>query len=158
MERLDLAFPGSRPPAAEPTAPPPYNPWGSEGSPEHRMLRDYIALNPDSISASEFGSTGSTEYPLKSGDSIDVRFENEGSILAVEVKSRRSSNDDIQRGIFQCVKYSAVLEAEQRLEKSPKDVSALLVLERTLNRENKRIANKLVVPWIDGFEVPVPTT
>jgi hypothetical protein len=50
-----------------------YNPYGSEGSPEHRALRDYIADNPAEIGLSK-STKRIIEYPLKSGDSVDIVF------------------------------------------------------------------------------------
>lgn len=119
-----------------------FNPYGSEGSPEHRALRDYIAENPNAIGL-DYDIKGITEYPLKSGDSIDVVFESSTTITAVEVKSERSGNDDMERGLFQCIKYFAVLEAEQSLKKEGKHISSILVLAGQLSNSNRRKASDL---------------
>ena len=50
--------------------------------------------------------------------------------MAVEVKSLRSSYDDWQRGLYQCVKYRAVLEAQEKLIKMT--VRSLLLTEEEL--------------------------
>ncbi len=121
-----------------------FNPYGSEGSPEHRALRDYIAKNPNAIGL-DYDIKGITEYPLKSGDSIDVVFETSASITAVEVKSERSGNDDIERGIFQCIKYSAVLRAEQSIKKEEKNISVILVLASQLSNSNRKKARYLSI-------------
>ncbi len=105
-----------------------FNPFGPEGSPEHRKLRDYIATNPSLVNVFECNK-GITEYPLKSGDKIDVLFEESKMITAVEVKSKRSGYDDIERGIYQCIKYRAVLIAENKVNKTSKPVHAILVTE-----------------------------
>lgn len=119
-----------------------HNPYGSEGSPEHRALRDYISENPSVINV-RATSKGITEYPLKSGDSVDVVFEGEQSLTAVEVKSERSGNDDIERGLFQCIKYAAVLEAESRTERKSTDVKCVLVLARSLPNSLRHVKNAL---------------
>jgi len=46
-----------------------------------------------------------------SSDVIDVYFTQTSECIAVETKSRISDVNDITRGIFQCEKYQAVLEA-----------------------------------------------
>ncbi len=107
------------------------NTYGSEGSPEHRTLRNYIANNPEAIGLPH-GVDGITEYPLKSGDSIDVVFEYEDRVAAVEVKSLRSGDDDIERGLYQCIKYAAVLEAEEITSSSARAIDCSLVLEGDL--------------------------
>jgi hypothetical protein len=63
-----------------------------------------------------------------------------GEQLAVEVKSRRSNDLDLKRGIFQCVKYRAVLEAENKAGKIKSTVRACLVSERKLPNELARLA------------------
>ncbi len=119
-----------------------YNPYGSEGSPEHRALRDYIAANPSVIGIT-IKAKGITEYPLKSGDSIDVVFEDDNSVFAVEVKSERSGNDDIERGLYQCIKYEEVLKAEIKVEKKGKIVICVLVLADRLPFKLKKVRNIL---------------
>ena len=121
-----------------------YNPYGSEGSPEHRALRDYVATHPELVGA-DTGLQGITEYPLKSGDKVDVVFESEGFIWGVEVKSRRSGTDDLERGIYQCIKYAAVLKAECLANRKNKQVSCCLALESELPVSLSRKAKKLDV-------------
>ena len=90
-----------------------YNPFGSEGSPEHRKVKEYIETSHHLL-----GYIGKSpaipEYPLRSGDKIDVVFEDKNEIYAYEAKSIRSDLNDIERGIFQCVKYKSVIEAEMK--------------------------------------------
>lgn len=124
-----------------------YNPFGSEGSPEHRSLRDYIASNPNEVL---FNNTieVQTEYPLKSGDSIDVKLENGERILGVEVKSLRSGEDDLLRGIFQCIKYREVLKAEAMIDKIKKSIDCILVHEGDLTKKLIKIAKTLNVKTV----------
>jgi hypothetical protein len=123
-----------------------YNPFGSEGSPEHTGLRDYISCNPDYIGL-DFNS-GITEYPLKSGDSIDVFFESEDNMIGVEVKSIRSGNDDLERGIFQCVKYREVKTAENKVNNKHSAVDCILVYEGEMDNTNLKYAKILDVQII----------
>lgn len=119
-----------------------YNPYGSEGSPEHRALRDYISENPSVINLSS-RFNGVTEYPLKSGDSVDVVFEGTQSVTAVEVKSERSGNDDIERGLFQCIKYAAVLKAENKTRNKNLDVKCVLALGHSLPNRLRKVRDVL---------------
>ncbi len=131
-----------------------YNPYGSEGSPEHVALRDYVANTPESIGL-DGNLVGIPEYPLKSGDKIDVVFETEDEIIGVEVKSIRSGVDDIQRGLYQCIKYEAVLKAESQVNKVSKSIRCILVLQNSLPRKLSRVRNIL---GIDVRENIVPKT
>ena len=124
-----------------------YNPFGNEGSPEHRNLRDYVAENPEYIGL-DISKKGQTEYPLKSGDSIDVCFILENRIIGVEVKSIRSGNDDLERGIFQCIKYREVLKAENKISNKEKSVDCILVYEGDMDKKNIRQSSRLNVKTI----------
>jgi len=120
-----------------------HNPYGSEGSPEHMALRDYIYENPGIVGVLPHDKY--KEYPLKSGDFIDVLLGTGTEIVGVEVKSKRSGVDDLERGIFQCVKYKAVLEAESILSSSNASVSCVLVIESELPQRLRNISDKLGV-------------
>src|SRR5258706_12974730 len=127
-----------------------HNPYGSEGSPEHKALGDYVYENPaifGIIAVRKF-----REYPLKSGDIVDVFFETATEIIGVEVKSARSGDDDLERGIFQCVTYRAVLESENFVREKTTKVKCFLVIESALPRELRRTSDKLNVEVWDNFK------
>ena len=65
-----------------------------------------------------------TEHELLSGDRVDVVCFTESELVAVEVKSRDSNWQDLRRGVYQCVKYRAVLCAQ---EASQREVRCVLV-------------------------------
>lgn len=69
--------------------------------------------------------------------------------VAVEVKSAISPTPDILRGLFQCVKYRAVIEAVQATELLPQNARALLVLEGALPSELLPIKNTLRIEVIE---------
>ena len=121
-----------------------FNPFGSEGSPEHRELRDYVASNSKVIGLNHsFESV--IEYPLKSGDSVDVVLYDENKVWGVEVKSRRSGEDDLERGIYQCIKYREVLKAEDKTNNFNRIIDCILVHEEELSRKLARLSKKLRV-------------
>lgn len=121
-----------------------FNPFGSEGSPEHKKLRDYIAIHPELIGF-RYKTKGITEYPLKSGDSVDVVFINEYKVLGVEVKSIKSGEDDHERGIFQCIKYREVLKSEDKINNLNREIDCILVHEEELTDKLHQIKNKLKI-------------
>lgn len=129
-----------------------YNPYGGEGSPEHIALRDFIANNP-SVVGLNTDKKGITEYPLKSGDKIDVVFELEDEIIGVEVKSRRSGVDDLERGLFQCVKYAAVLDAENKIGGRNTSTHCMLVIEDSLSNQLLRIQKILNIDVHQNIKV-----
>lgn len=123
---------------------------------EHKQLKENVAQNPD-----KYGFTfsqGETEHPLLSGDSLDVFFEGRKKVVGVEVKSRISGKEDIQRGLFQCVKYQAVLEAEQRALGTYKDVSTFLVLEENLPPDLVSVASVLGVQIVQKKKKRKPSS
>ena len=61
-------------------------------------------------------------------------------VLAIEVKSRDSNWADLQRGIYQCVKYQAVLRAQERGERT---IRTLLVTESDLRPDLENLARRL---------------
>ena len=80
---------------------------------------------------------------------IDVYFKlKDGKQIAIEVKSRISDDADILRGIYQCVKYKAVLSAECLAHGENGNVDAFLVIENEMSEENRKTANMLSVKYI----------
>lgn len=126
-----------------------HNPYGSEGSPEHQALRDYIFNHPELFGCKPADKF--REYPLKSGDSVDVVFETPDEIIGVEVKSARSGYDDLERGIFQCFKYRAVMEAEDYIRGIKRKAKCFLVSECTLPYDLLRVSQKLGVEVLEDF-------
>ena len=120
---------------------------GGEGK-EHKAIKDYVYKHPESL-----GITGVirkvVEHPLPSGDRLDVYFETSDTRYAIEVKPSTSSDDDIIRGIFQCVKYKAVLEAMRKVECDRYSISTLLVVAGTMSDRNKQLAKALEIKSVN---------
>lgn len=97
----------------------------------HNAMKSYVASH-----AELFGVPatlrGHIEYPFASGDCLDVLFKSRSELVGVEVKGPVSDDLDISRGLFQCVKYQALLEAEQRLLQRPLRCRMVLALCRAL--------------------------
>jgi hypothetical protein len=121
---------------------------GFEGgeSAAHKKLKQYVAKHPEVLHIMDvIESKTETEHFLLSGDRLDVYFETLNAFYAIEVKSYISDNDDVRRGIFQCIKYKAVLEAERIYENTNKACYAILVVETPLSSENQQTASDLNV-------------
>jgi hypothetical protein len=104
---------------------------GAPEGEEHRRLKEYVRSYPGQFGAPTH-CTIEIEKRLRSNDEIDVWFGAANEQLAVEVKSVRSNELDLSRGIFQCVKYKAVLAAEALCEGSKPIIRSLLVSEKAL--------------------------
>ena len=98
---------------------------GGEGI-NHKALRLWVKDNPEGVDRSFRSVRAETEVDLLSGDRVDVVFYADREIVAIEVKSRDSNWADLRRGIYQCVKYEAVLCAQELRNRS---VRSLLVTE-----------------------------
>lgn len=116
---------------------------GEPESEEHKKLKAWVAANPHKIGIGKSFGKGVPESALLSGDTVDVLFNDGTNYFTVEVKSCRSNDDDFRRGIYQCVKYRAVKQAEHHPNKAT--VRAILVTERELNEELKARARLLNV-------------
>jgi hypothetical protein len=71
----------------------------------------------------------------------------------VEVKSSLSSEADIVRGIFQCVKYRALLEAQQAADGNAQSARAILALEAKLPSKFQALKNILGIELVDEIKV-----
>jgi hypothetical protein len=139
--------------AAEPLT----NRSGAGGeSDAHRALKQYVLNHP-----AEFGAQScefsQAEYALRSGDSIDVFFCSPQQWIGVEVKSLVSDRmiEDYQRGIYQVVKYRAVLEAQAGVDHphKPPSIRVLLVLEGRLPTIYRDLARHLGVDVCENVGV-----
>lgn len=94
----------------------------------HRLLKEAIALRPGLLGLPASYAPGTVEVSLYSGDRIDVQFRTSTQRIAVEVKPAGAGLCEIVRGMFQCVKYLAVMEAESKAEQEQLDCSVVLAL------------------------------
>ncbi|MDD5450472.1 MAG: hypothetical protein PHT49_01050 [Desulfovibrionales bacterium] len=124
---------------------------GGGESEQHRRLKEFLAKNPRILKLPARTEEGKTEYPLPSGDSVDILFKVGIDWIAVEVKSSKSDWSDIVRGIFQCVKYKSVIEAYQAVTNQPQSVRTLLVLESALPQDLLPMKNALGIEVMAGI-------
>jgi hypothetical protein len=129
--------------------------YGSGGeSARHRTFKEWIAAHPEAVGLKRKEGSGKMEEPLLSGDRVDVMFVRDGVKIAVEVKSIISPWDDIVRGIYQCVKYKAVLEAQQTVKEGRRNCRAILALEGPLPADLAIVKNLLAVEVVGNIQMP----
>lgn len=103
----------------------------------HESLKRKIAGDPAMVGV-KTAENGEEERQLWSGDRVDVYFAK--AAVAVEVKTADAGFSEIHRGIFQCIKYKAVLRAEQVHEREIPTADCLLALGGTLPEKLQDIA------------------
>ena len=127
---------------------------GTAESEAHQRLKAYVAKDPTSVGLGKSLAPGETEVVLPSGDKVDVLFQSKKSHIAVEVKSCISNEADLRRGLFQCVKYRAILRARRSLEGGSYEADALLALAGSLPKALIPVRNTLGVTVIENIRVP----
>jgi hypothetical protein len=116
-------------------------------------LKHYVRDHPELVGAGADWEA-KVEYALRSADELDVMFMSDRTWIGVEVKSRVSEGNaaDYERGIYQVVKYRAVLEAQaiaDSLDPQP-EIRVVLVLERELPAVYRGLAAQLRVTVVEN--------
>ena len=125
---------------------------GGEG-PDHLALKNYVSINPRLVGLKVGDPAGETECGLPSGDCVDVVFYQQRRVHAVEVKPAGASVDDVTRGLFQCIKYRAVMMARAAYEHDDRSITVCLALGGELPAKLIPLRNSL---GIEVFESIVP--
>ena len=117
-----------------PSRPPTKRGKGGE-SVAHKALKAFVKANPSIVGVAPTAEAFE-EYALPSLDTLDVLFKEPLVWTAVEVKSSVSdgTEGDYERGLYQTVKYSALLQAMRHDEAYavPDSIRVVLVLENSL--------------------------
>lgn len=114
-------------------------------SEEHKALKAWVAVHPDVLMSRIPFGFGQPEYLFASNDRADVMFEHDKGCMAVEVKAANAGDAELERGIYQCVKYRALLRAELKAEGRVPNGSCLLVTEGKLSPDLQELAALLEV-------------
>lgn len=137
----------SLPPKSKPSGkiqPPIKGGWSNEPESEaHKKLKEHVASNPALVGLPKSTAKGHMEYRFASADCADVVFKTANSLVGVEVKSRVSNEADLTRGVFQAVKYQALLRAEQKSRREPPTATAVLVSEQPLPEKLRNLVDIL---------------
>jgi hypothetical protein len=110
---------------------------GGGESPFHERLRLWVKANPALVLPAYARAKPATEVPLLSGDRVDNVYDHEDRIAVIEVKSWISNDDDVERGIYQCIKYRAVMAAMTHKRDVP--IDAVLVTERPITGKHRKL-------------------
>lgn len=121
---------------------------GGEESEAHRNLKNFVASNPALMNPRE-QVFAQVEYQLPSGDSIDVLFKGRREWIGIEVKAANAPHNEIARGVFQCVKYEALLRAVLAVQDIEAEVRVALVIEGRFPEALISLRNSLGVEVID---------
>ena len=78
---------------------------------KHRQLKEYVSTHPEKVGILAQG-TGVIEHDFISGDRCDILFDLAYGKAIVEIKVG-DHEGELVRGIYQAVKYRALLEAEE---------------------------------------------
>lgn len=120
---------------------------------DHRYLKEFVAYSPAAIGLpTKLNAT--VEYAFLSADKVDVLFKTPTTWIGVEVKGLNSDPADIMRGIFQCVKYQALIKAAQRYEQVAVQARVILVLGGKLPHLFLRLVDLLKVEVMQEIKVP----
>ncbi len=110
----------------------------------HRTLKEHVHKVAEKVCNAKVKKR-QMEYPLKSGDKVDVTAWNKENIWHIEVKSHISKDPDVTRGIYQCIKYAAVGKAVEKVKNSGRRAKSLLVVESKPSENVSALAKKLDV-------------
>ena len=84
---------------------------------------------------------------------MDVFFENKKTWIGIEVKSEISDEIDILRGLYQCVKYHAVMDSHLSVLDAQKDTRVILALGGEFPKSLIPVKNTLGIEVIDNINV-----
>ena len=116
----------------------------------HRELKEFIAKNPGAVGLRRSAGHGDVEYCFGSSDAVDVLFRSKGEFVAVEVKASAASSAEVARGLYQCVKYHALLKAELKVTQRPLNARSLLAIGGSFPAELVPLRNTLGVQVVDN--------
>jgi hypothetical protein len=144
----------TRPRNMPPLPPPMEGGFGGGESEDHRRLKEYVAAHPEIVGLPANLKRGETEFGLPSADCIDVLFRNGPAWIGAEVKSAISSEDDVVRGMFQYIKYRALIEAAQKYQLEAVNARVVLVLGKALPAKLLWAKNLFGTEIIEDVRVP----
>jgi hypothetical protein len=115
--------------------------YGRHGEgPNHRALRLWVCANPGLINSNFANATTETEVTLDSADRVDAVFRFMDRFFAIVVKSSDSNAIDLRRGVYQCIKYRAIMDAMDIRQACA--ILAMLVTEVKLPGEIQALLKK----------------
>lgn len=120
---------------------------------DHRRLKEFVSRNPHLIGLKGF-PIGLIEHIFPSADAVDILFASDPQRVGVEVKDIKSDESDIRRGLYQCVKYRALMEACLKIEQKQIPVEVILALGGALPEALRAEKDTLGIECREGITVP----
>ncbi|EMR0601142.1 TPA: hypothetical protein ACKPYB_000049 [Stenotrophomonas maltophilia] len=114
----------------------------------HKALKAWMAGHSEWFEDYGAFEAGGNEHRLSSGDNLDAYFTNGRESLAVEVKASNASDAELMRGIYQPIKYRAVLRAECIALRKLALCDAVLVSSRQLGKACRALAKRSHVDFV----------
>lgn len=127
--------------------------YGGGESEDHKRFKEYVSNNPQVVDLPKSTGKGQIEYEFPSADAVDVLFIYNKKWIGVEVKAKRSPIDDIARGIFQCIKYRSLIEAQQMVKQKSPNAETILAIEGHFPKELLFLKNILGIRVVDKISV-----
>jgi hypothetical protein len=124
---------------------------GGAESEAHIQLKGFVAENP-MIFGLPKALRGRIEEFLPSGDEIDVLFYTRKQEIGVEVKTSSAPEYEIAWGLYQCVKYEALLRARTKAMQKLTDVRVILVVGGAFPKALLPLRNVLGVEVFEDVE------
>lgn len=125
---------------------------GGEGK-DHKNLKEYIFNHPETLGITDVKERD-MEHILLSGDRLDVYFVlNDGYKIAVEIKPSTSPDADVMRGLYQCVKYKTIMDAEDKVHGNKASNSTILAIGGELSPENRKVREVLGITVKEKVEI-----
>jgi hypothetical protein len=122
---------------------------GAEETEEHKQLKRHVALHPELVGLPKGIGPGIVEFAFPTFDAVDVLFKRGSQWIGVEVKPSTSSDDDLIRGIFQCIKYQTLVEALQRATQMAPNARLILALGGGLRAKHISLLHTLGVEVVE---------
>lgn len=91
------------------------------------------------------------EYLFWSLDRLDVIIKTTEEWIGFEVKPLSASPQELRKGVYQAVKYNALMRADMRDHGVVKPCRCILVIQGLLTVDLKQLANRLRVKVVEGF-------
>jgi len=129
-----------------------FHPFGGEGK-LHLSLKTFVSQHPELLH-STLGKdlTSEVEYSFLSNDRLDVILKAEDEWIGIEVKTSECNEDELIRGLFQVVKYKALLRATLLMKSETKGFRCMLVIGGHASTEIAQMAKRLKVEYISEVE------
>jgi len=109
------------------------NTYGRGESDEHKAFKRYLTHNLGLLGIKAKNVQCKLEYIFPSLDRVDIWVETESENIAIEVKALEANEDELTRGMYQCLKYEALARGMQREEGKSIRPRAILAIQGKLS-------------------------